>query len=141
MKNKLPGVALAALLPLFALIPTGCGEAVPGGPVFEARLRGTWETQSPPPIGYSGKLVIGRNTITISGYERILPFDPRRPFGDITRDAPRRGYTEDGFMYIDDFGLKDGIPYQYEAGGSPGYVKLLRFTFGGRDETLRKIED
>jgi hypothetical protein len=142
MKNKLHNAALAALLLVFALIPAGCGEGVPDSPVFDAKLRGTWETNSPGPLAYRGKLVIGRNSITISGYERILPLnDPQRPFWDITKNIARRGYTEDGIMYINDFGWKEGIPYQYEGGGYPGYVKLLRFTFAGRDETLRKIED
>jgi hypothetical protein len=141
MKKRMNGVALSALLLITALIPAGCdGDGFDGGGYFEAKLRGRWETHNPAPYDYSGTLVIGRDTVTISGYDQksYLPNDPQRPFKGITKDISRKGYSEGGKIYINDFGWKEGIAYEYDAGMRPYYTKLLRFTFGGRDETLRK---
>ncbi|MDR2747554.1 MAG: hypothetical protein LBB77_08925, partial [Treponema sp.] len=99
-----------------------------------------WETLSPGYPNYSGTLVIGWDTITITGYDQTYySLNPaQRPFKDITKGVSRKGYTEDGKIYIDDFGWKEGIGYKYDPGQSPDYTKLLRFTFAGRHEILRK---
>jgi hypothetical protein len=127
---------------LCVLVLAGCdGEFTDGdGGYFDSKLRGTWETLNPADYDYSGTLVIGRDTVTITGYEQTYYAlkESERPFKGITKDVSRKGYSEDGKIYINDFGGKEGIPYEYDAGVSPGYTKLLRFTFGGRDETLRK---
>jgi hypothetical protein len=128
-----------------AVMLAGCGgNGLEEGGSFDSKLRGTWETLSPSPSGYSGTLVIDWNSITITGYEpRPWPYsanDPERPFNGITKGVSRKGYSKDGKLYINDFGWNEGIPYTYDAGSSPAYTRLLRFTFGGRDETLKKNE-
>ncbi|MDR1341942.1 MAG: hypothetical protein LBK18_01655 [Prevotellaceae bacterium] len=144
MKKQVNNAALFVLLFAFALIPAGCGEGELDGNYFATRLRGTWETLNPEPYDYAGMLVIDYTTITITGYEKNLyiPDDPRRPFKDITKGVSRKGYTEDGKMYINDFGWKEGISYTYERGtSSNNYTDLLQFNFEGRSETLWKIEE
>jgi hypothetical protein len=142
MKKRLNHAALSAFLLVFVLVLAGCGETSPGG-VFDMKLRGTWETHDPEIYGYSGTLVIDWNTITISGYDQEYYSlkEAERPFKDITKNIPRKGYTEEGKIYIDDFGWKEGIAYEYDGGMSPNYIKLLRFNFAGRNETLRKTKD
>jgi hypothetical protein len=134
----LPGAALLSALLVFA----AC-EVAPDGGFFEMKLRGTWETHNPGPYDYSGTLAIDRDTITITGYDQpaYYPYplkESERPFKGITKKAAREGYAEDGKIYINDFGWQEGIAYDYDAGVYPAYTKLLRFTFGGRTETLRK---
>jgi hypothetical protein len=137
------GMAAALVLALLvaALLP-GCDRDADedAGFFFQAKLRGTWETLNPALYDYSGTLVIGWDTITITGYEQLYyyPNDPQRPFKDIMKGVARKGYSEDGKLYINDFGWKEGIAYTYDA--APDYTKLLRFTFGGREERLRKTD-
>jgi hypothetical protein len=143
MKKHMNDAALSALLLVAALIPAGCdGSGLEDGGSFEAKLRGTWETLSPVTPEYSGTLVIGWDTVTVTGYDQksYLPNDPQRPFKGITKGVSRKGYSEDGKIYINDFGWKEGIAYEYDAGVYPEYTKLLRFAFGGRPETLQKTE-
>jgi hypothetical protein len=111
-----------------------------GGGYFEAKLRGTWATHNPVYHDYSGTLAIGRDTVTITGYDQTYYGlnESQRPFGGITKGVSRKGYSEDGKIYINDFGWKEGIVYEYDEGISPDYTKLLRFTFDSRAETLRK---
>jgi hypothetical protein len=133
----------ALVVVLFVLVLTGCdGEFTDDGGYFETKLRGTWETHSPAAYGYSGTLVIGWDTITITGYEQTYYGlkEAERPFKDITKGVSRKGYSEDGKLYINDFGWKEGIAYEYDAGTYPDYTNLVRFTFGGRAETLRKTD-
>jgi hypothetical protein len=140
MKQKQKLLPILAAL-VFVLASAGCdGEFPDGGGYFEPNLRGTWETHNPDAYGYSGTLVIGWDTITISGYDQTYygPKEAERPFKGITKDVSRKGYSEDRKLYINDFGWKEGIPYDYDAGIYPDYTKLLRFTFGGRDETLKR---
>ncbi|MDR0638777.1 MAG: hypothetical protein LBG27_07755 [Spirochaetaceae bacterium] len=141
---KRNGAARSALLLVFALVFAGCeGDSPDDGGFFEAKLRGTWETHDPDELreGYNGKVVINWDTITITGYTGYIGWatdESTRPFKDITKGVSRKGYAEDGKIYINDFGWKEGIPYEYDAGAYPDCPKLLRFTFGGRPETLRK---
>ncbi|MDR1022977.1 MAG: hypothetical protein LBL94_06895 [Prevotellaceae bacterium] len=156
MKKWVNNTALFVLLFAFALIPAGCGESDLDGDSFETRLRGTWETHNPQPYDYSGMIVIGKTTITITGYEKMF-YDPEDdlqcPFKDITKGVSLKGYSKvdssaagKGKIYINDFDWKEGITYEYmststSSGTYPDYTKLLRFSFEGRSETLRKIKE
>jgi hypothetical protein len=113
---------------------------------FDWNIQGTWTTNDTGSL-YSGKLIIDYNRITITGYsETQTPTpggdDTQRPFRNITKGIPLKGYTEEGQIYIEDAGLlQTGIPYTYWYTYSPSESKnvyFLRFTFGGRQETLRK---
>ena len=114
---------------------------------FVYDLQGTWETNETSEY-YSGKLVISSNTITISGYTpnelyEIINGTSHRPFKDFTKNAPLEGYTEEEKIFIKDAGIiQEGIPYTYwEVSSQPDYkrIQFLRFDFGGRAETLRKL--
>jgi hypothetical protein len=138
----LPRAALLSALLVLAACEGAAGNGTGGGS-FEAKLRGTWETHNPGPYDYSGTLAIDRDTITITGYDQPAYYpsplkESERPFKGITKKAARKGYSEEGKIYINDFGWQEGIAYDYDAGVYPAYTKLLRFTFGGRTETLLK---
>jgi hypothetical protein len=123
---------------------------------FDSDMRGTWATNTPPDYlaGYSGGIVITRDTITITGYEGTIGFgadEATRPFRGFTRGGALPGYPEktashdypdhEGTLFIKDAGVwQTGIGYSfYRAGsGSSSYQYFLRFSFGGREETLRK---
>jgi len=107
---------------------------------FDKKLRGTWVSNDPGL--YSGSLKITSNTITIDGYGEdwtsIVGDDSKRPFKDIPKRKPIKGYSEDGKIFIE-YGdtAQDGIPYVYNEGGKyPQEYKLLEFNFGGRKEIL-----
>ena len=108
---------------------------------FSNDLIGTWVSNDP--SVYSGKLVINFDYINITGFnEGQTPFredDNKRPFKNFTKGVDLEGYSEEGKIFIDDVGwLQEGIPYTiYETGNYPKN-KFLRFTFGGRVETLQK---
>jgi hypothetical protein len=131
---------LAGLFAVVMAVAAGCdGDGLDDGGFFEAKLRGTWETHNPGSFDYRGTLVIGRDTVTITGYDQTYYSlnESQRPFKGITKDVSRKSYAEDGKIYINDFGWKE-VVYAYDAGIYPDYTELLRFTFGGRAETLRK---
>ena len=141
---KIP--AFCALL-LAALFAVSCEwKPMPGDSnTFAYDLRGTWESNDP--SVYSGTIIIEYNRITISGYyesQTAIPGgdDDRRPFKDFTRGVPLKGYSEEGYIFIEDGGvLQSAIPYTYwEDNYSSGYPRrqFLRFNFGGRQETLVK---
>ncbi len=107
---------------------------------FDSKLRGTWVSNDPG--RYSGTLKITSDTITIDGYgedwSSIVGDDSQRPFKDIPKRVPLKGYSEDGKIFIG-YGetAQDGIPYIYTEGGPYSQMyKLLEFTFGGRKEIL-----
>jgi hypothetical protein len=113
--------------------------------VFDTKLRGTWVSTDP--SVYSGTLTIENKYITISGFfESQTPIpggdDNRRPFRDFTRGVPLKGYSEEGYIFIEDGGvLQSAIPYIYwEDSHQSGYTQrqFLRFNFGDRQETLIK---
>ena len=113
---------------------------------FDYDLQGTW-TSNDPDSRYSGTLAITYDRITITGYgENQTPAqggnDAERPFRNITKGIALKGYAEEGRIFIEDGGLvQEGIPYSYWYDNPPpSYkrVEFLRFTFGGRQETLRK---
>jgi hypothetical protein len=144
MKQKQTALPLLAAL-AFVLALAGCeGDADVGSGYIETKLHGTWEThdKTPSPPYGSGTLVIDWDTITITGYNQTYYGlkESERPFKGITKGVPRKAYSEDGKIYINDFGWKEGIAYEYDAGMYPYYTKLLRFTFGGRAETLKKTD-
>jgi hypothetical protein len=107
-------------------------------------LQGTW--QSNDTTVYSGKLVITAAYITITGYSEnqtpLLGNDSGRPFRGYTKGTPLKAYTEEGKLYIEDAGqVQEAIPYTWwDDYPSPDYKRkqFLRFTFGGRQETLQK---
>jgi hypothetical protein len=140
MKNlKVPTIIMIFLSALFISV---CDGLMTDGNYksFERKLRGTWTSND---SGlYSGTLTITFDTITIDGYGEdwtsIMGDDSKRPFKDIPKRKPLKGYSEDGKIFIG-YGeiAKDGIPYIYTEGGSyPKEYKLLEFTFGGRKEIL-----
>ena len=116
---------------------------------FNWDIQGTWTTNDPE-SRYSGTLVITYNRITITGYGETqtpaLGNDTERPFRNFTKGIALEGYTEEQeatgqkVIVIKDAGTwHEAIPYTYWEGNSSGErIKLLRFTFGGRQETLRK---
>ena len=117
---------------------------------FDWDIQGTWATNDTE-SRYTGTLVIGYNRITITGYgETQTPApggnDQERPFRNFTKGIALEGYTEEQeetgqkVILIKDAGTwQEAIPYTYWEGNSSGErIKLLRFTFGGRQETLRK---
>ena len=119
---------------------------------FDWDIQGTWTTNDPE-SRYSGTLVITYNRITITGYgETQTPAfggnDLERPFRNFTKGTPLEGYTEEQeaagqkVIVIKDAGTwQEGITYTYWYTNPPPdfkKVELLRFTFGGRQETLRK---
>jgi hypothetical protein len=131
-----------------ALFAAACGDFEGGTGIyqrFDWDLHGTWTTNDPGSL-YTGKLVITNDRITITGYgETQTPIsgnDTQRPFRNFTRGIALPGYSEEGHIFIEDAGiLQEGIPYTYWCDNPPPDFKrvdLLRFTFGGRQETLQK---
>ena len=145
MKNTRIFVLCPVLLA--ALFAAACDwEGMPGADDnFTYDLQGTWVSNDP--SVYSGTIRIDIDRITIYGYsESQTPIpggnDNQRPFKDFTRGVPLKGYSEEGNLFIEDGGiLQSGIPYTYwEDNYSTFYTRrqFLRFTFGGRQETLVK---
>jgi len=115
---------------------------------FGKKLRGTWNSNDPGK--YWGSLKITSDTITIDGYgESQTPLDgddSRRPFKDIPKGKPFKGYSEvmlkgppeEGKIFFEyGYAAQDGIPYVYTEGGKyPNEYRILEFTFGDRKEIL-----
>ena len=133
-----------------------CGDSEPSdSKSFPYKLQGRWVTHAPfEDEDYFGELIISYNRIIILYYGRVqtLPDgnDMERPFRDFTKGIELEGYSEVdpenstndyevGVFFIKDAGeWHDGIPYRYWT-VDYGRVKFLRFTFGGRNETLRHV--
>ena len=135
---------------LAAFFITACGD-VEARKHFDSRLDGTWVSNDKTAI-YSGILKISYDRIIINGYgEGQTPppleggDDNKRPFKNFTKGIALKGYSEEGKFFINDGGLvQEGIPYVYWDDEFPSYykkIKLLRFTFGGRVETLEWRHD
>ena len=138
------------LCPLFFIACNWDGNTSNTG-TFAYELRGTWETNQNE-NEYFGTLVIGNSTIKITGYgatyyEIEYGGVHERPFGNITRNVERKGYSEDSFsgydpvigtgkIYIEDFGEMHEFSFDYEE--NKNQDKLLLFVFGGREEKLLK---
>ena len=143
-------VLFFALSPLFFVTCNWDGNISKSG-TFAHELRGTWETNQNE-NEYFGTLVIDMETIKISGYgatyyEVEYGGVHERPFGNITRNVERKGYSEGSFsgydpkigtgkIYIEDFGEMHEFSYTYEE--NKNQDELLRFVFGGREEKLLK---
>ena len=119
---------------------------------FDWNIQGTWKTNESE-SRYTGTLEITYNRITITGYgETQTPAfggnDMERPFRNFTKGIALEGYTEEveetgeKIILIKDAGKwQEGIPYTYWYTNPPPDFKkaeFLRFTFGNRQETLRK---
>jgi len=108
---------------------------------FDKKLRGIWITNDPGSI-YFGSLKITFDTITIDGYREDQTSqngdDSNRPFKDIPKGKPFKGYSEDGKIFFEyGYAAQDGIPYVYTEGGKyPNEYRLLEFSFGDRKEIL-----
>ena len=143
----------AGLLVVFFII--SCGDLdTEASQSFDYDLQGTWVSNDPDPI-YFGTLKIEYNRITITDYgEKQTPahgIDEERPFKGFTKGIALKGYSEEGpsgeetykvgHIFIEDAGiLQSGIPYTFwDDYPPPDYKrkKFLRFTFGGRVETLQ----
>jgi hypothetical protein len=132
-KNWLFGLLAAALF-------VSCDGVYTDTNAVDSKLRGTWESTD---ISlYSGTLVIGYDTITITGYsETQTPptwnggDDNKRPFKDFARNAPLTCYTEDGKLFIKTVTDVREVPYAYSKDDT-GYY--LFFAFGGRSEALKR---
>ena len=139
---------------LFSLLIVNCDDEPTGGSTgnyqrFDWEIQGTWTTNDPE-SRYTGTLEITYNRITITGYgETQTPAfggnDAERPFRNFTKGIALEGYTEEQeegqkvILIKDAATWQEAIPYTYWEGNSSGErIKLLRFTFGGRQETLRK---
>ena len=145
-------LALTFFSILFSLFLFACDTGGGGGggtgnyKRFDWDIQGTWKTNAPGST-YNGTLVIKYDSITITGYgETQTPAlggnDIERPFRNFTKNIALEGYTEEGKIFIKDAGtLSEGIPYTYWTDNPPPTfktVEFLRFTFGGRQETLQK---
>jgi hypothetical protein len=121
---------------------------------IDKKLQGTWKTNDPDSV-YKGTLEITFDRIIITGYgETQTPTtggdDTQRPFRNIIKDTPlkvrsegsKEGNIYKGSIYIEDAGEElPGIPYTYWDDKPPPNserVEFLRFTFGDRQETLKK---
>jgi hypothetical protein len=107
--------------------------------IIDFKLHGTW-TSTDTKNGYSGTLVIDIDTITITGYDKSQTLwyenDAKRPFREFARNVPLPCYSDDGKLFITT--VEDGeesIPYSYS---TKGQDKFLRFSFGGREEGLKR---
>ena len=143
MKNLRLHILFIALLPLLFLSTCDWTYLTEDYQRFSRDLQGTWISNDR--SIYSGRLEIGYDRITITGYEENqtppLGNDARRPFRGFTKGTALKGYSEEGEIFIQDGGmLQEGIPYIYwDDSPPPDYkkVKFLRFTFGDRVETLQ----
>jgi len=128
---------------------SACGVASGSSRIknFDYELQGTWVSNEASAI-YQGTLIIGNDRITINGYgeeQTLHPLeggdDNKRPFKNFTKGTPLKGYSEEKNIFIEDGGMvQESIPYIYwDDSPPPDYkkVKFLRFTFGGRIETLQ----
>jgi hypothetical protein len=138
-RKRLAGL-LAALLP--AMLFVSC-EVTGDYKTIDFNLRGAWESTDA--SLYSGKLVIGVDTITITGYaESQTPpawnggDDTLRPFRDFAKGAPYACYAEEGKLFITTVGGEKNVPYLYSTSGQD---KFLFFNFGGREEALKRTGD
>jgi hypothetical protein len=108
---------------------------------FDKNLRGSWVSNE---TGlYSGSLKISYDTITIDGYGEdwtsLIGDDSKRPFKDLPKRRPLKGYSEEGKIFIE-YGetAQNGFPYVYtELESFTQMYKLLEFSFGGRKEILQ----
>lgn len=140
----LAGLALLALTLGSCIFIEGDSDLI-SSRYFASSLRGTWESNDP--SVYSGKLIIDYNSIKITGYDESQSQgsnDTKRPFRDFTRNTTLQGYSDesDGIkIYIKDRGSwQPGIVYQYYKSGTLlNSDHFLKFDFGGRSETLKKI--
>ncbi|GHV94355.1 hypothetical protein AGMMS50293_06750 [Spirochaetia bacterium] len=137
--NKLAFFSAALFAALLALVSTACDMAWVDSKSFDYDLRGTWETNTPTsPDGYVGRLVIGYNHITITGYTGSIsnwpssPDENTRPFGSFGKGVKYEGYSEEGKLYI---GNAAGIPYHYDTSSPP----VLTFYFGKKIQILHRI--
>jgi len=140
---------------LIALSLSSCDGSWDGIQEFAWHLQGTWVSNDP--SVYSGYLVISFARITINGFEEgqtptLGGDDNRRPFRNFIKGVALNGYSEEntavngltrGHIFIEDAGIiQPGIPYTYWYEGSTNFHRthFLRFNFGGRYETLQRIE-
>jgi hypothetical protein len=158
MKNLLKLLAIIALTVIIGFSFAACDYEPTGGggtgnyKRFNWDIQGTWTTNDPE-SRYIGTLEITYNRITITGYgETQTPAfggnDLERPFRNFTKGIALEGYTEnveetgEKIILIKDAGTwQEPIPYLYWYTNPPPdfkTVEFLRFTFGGRQETLRK---
>jgi hypothetical protein len=141
MNNWKRNIACGTLLAVFFI--TSCGDWESGGyQTFDYDLRGTWVLHELDP-DYEGELVISTDRITIKDFHRgQTPWwgdDNDRPFKDFTKNVALKGYSEDGKIFIEDWGLvQEGIPYKFQKAGSYPEIYLLQFTFGRNKITMRK---
>ena len=113
---------------------------------FDYKLQGTWRSNDYDNAVYKGTLKITYDRITINGYgeDQTQPpaseNDGKRPFKGFTKETALKAYSQAGHIYIEDGGLlQEGIPYTYWDDYPPPdrkWKQFLRFTFGGREETL-----
>ena len=126
---------------LSAIFTTACSvdSSTYDRKTFDYDLRGTWISNDM--SVYSGTLIIEYNKITILGYEEgqtpLFGNDDQRPYKNFTKGVALSGYSEVEQFFIADAGVvQEGIRYTYYA-ENYGQLKFLRFTFGGRIETLQ----
>jgi hypothetical protein len=132
------------LLSAFLLIACGeINESQSGNyKSFNYDLRGAWVSNEPGL--YSGSLTIDSETITIDGYGEdwtsLVGDDNKRPFKDLPKRVPLKGYSEEGKIFIDYGGtVQNGIPYYFtETEIYSKKYKLLEFSFSGRKEILQQ---
>ena len=136
------------LIIAFSLVLTTCDDwEFLNSPSFNSNIRGTWVSNQ---YEYkdAGKLEIKFDTIRITGYgPKDGVTNAERPFRNYTQNVPLEGYSEgefnrqggDGFIFIYDRGsLQSRIPVKLY---SIGQTSFLLFTFGDREELLRKTGD
>jgi hypothetical protein len=150
MNNWKKIIACKALLALAALLISSCGDWEPDednpyrNKTFTSDLRGRWFSNDQ--SVYNGELIIGYNTITITGFTESQTQkggnENQRPFKDFPKSVALTGYSEftsqsQGFIFIESDGSFHDIPYNYTS-SSASQANLITFTFGGRQERMQK---
>jgi hypothetical protein len=152
--------AFYVLIIAASIFQTACDGDFEDETKFADELQGTWLTNDYNNSKYYGSLEIGKDYIKITGYgENQTSFwedDSQRPFKDNLKEVPLNGYSTEesktsdhitGKIFIQDAGVfpEEGIPFEYwtTTNSSPDYPRIyfLRFTFGGRNETLVKKQN
>jgi hypothetical protein len=130
--------ALLAALPLAMLFVSCDADGV--YKTIDFKLQGAWESTAADP--YSGKLVIGGDTITITGYDKSQTppewkggNDAERPFREFAKNAPLACYSDEGKLFITTVEGEKIVHYLYSTSGQDKY---LFFNFGGKEEALKR---
>jgi hypothetical protein len=130
------------LLVLAALVMAACDGSGGGYKILDYDLHGTWE-HTAQNYWYGGQLVLGFDTITITGSFAYLQGFTRNVTLEAYTETVESGFSEwKGLLFIKDKGAwQSPVPFTWwkTAGYPPD--KMITFTGGSSDETLKKIRN